>query len=85
MNQLNNQITQLATTTVDVTRWSRHLAQTLSQSLKDVVFFVAYIRTKGKDLTKFIGSFTNNVNTDTEWYNTCSDVWNKFVREERLQ
>ena len=48
MNQLNSQGKQLATTTVDVTSWCQHLECKLAQSLKDVEFFVAYSRTKGK-------------------------------------
>ena len=66
MNQLISQVNQVAKTSVDVTRWSRHLENKLSQSLKDVEFFEAYIRTKGKDLSKFIDRFTTRVNADTE-------------------
>ena len=52
MNQLISQVNQVATTTVDVTRWSRHLENKLSQSLKDVEICVAYSKTKNKDLSK---------------------------------
>ena len=82
MNNLNSQITQLATTTVDVTKWCQHLECKIAQSLKDVEFFVAYSRTKGKDLTRFIDSFTVRVNADTEWFNTWVDVWSKYVYEK---
>ena len=64
MNNLNIQITQLATTTVDVTSWCQHLECKIARSLKDVEFFVAYGRTKGKDLSKAINEFSNRVNAD---------------------
>ena len=82
MNNLNCQITQLATTTVDVTRWCQQLERKLSQSLKDVEFFVVCNRTKGKDLSRFIDSYTARVNADTEWVNTWVDIWSKYVNEK---
>ncbi len=42
----------LPTPGVDVTRWSTKLENKLNQSFKDVEFFVAYSRTKGKDLSR---------------------------------
>ena len=82
MNQLKSQGKQLATTTVDVTSWCQHLECKLAQSLKDVEFFVAYGRTKGKDLSKAMNEFSNRVNADTEWVNTWCDVWTKYCFEK---
>ena len=82
MNQLISQGNQLATTTVDVTRWCQQLERNLSQSLKDVEFFVAYDRTKGKDLSKFINNITARVNADTEWVSEWVDIWSKYCFEK---
>ena len=82
MNQLNSQGNQLATTTVDVTRWCQYLECKLAKSLRDAEFFVAYTRTKGKDLSKFIDNITTRVNADTEWVNTWVDVWSKYCFEK---
>ena len=82
MNQLISQGNQLATTTVDVTRWCQQLERNLSQSLRDVEFFVAYNRTKGKDLSRFIDNITTRVNADTEFVNTWVDIWSKYCFEK---
>ncbi len=74
MNQSISQVNQLPTTTVDVTRWFRQLDNKINQSFKDVELSVAYSRTKGKDLTKFVDSFTSTVNTDNEWVTTWFDI-----------
>ena len=81
-NQLISKGNHLATTTVDVTRWCQQLERKLSQSLKDVEFFVAYTRTKGKDLSRALDNITARVNADNEWVNTWCDVWSKYCFEK---
>ena len=69
---------EVAQPCVDVTLWSAKLEAKLSQSLRDVEFLVAYAKTKGKDLTRFIDYFTNaesDYALGNEWFMTWSDIW----------
>ena len=74
----------LPTTSVDVTRWCSKLENKLSKSLNDVEFFVAYTRTKGKDLSSFVECCTAKVNAETEQFMTWCDIWLKHDHEKMV-
>ena len=48
----------------------------------DVEFFVAYSRTKGKDLSKALDLISNRVNAHTEMVNTWADIWLQHAHEK---
>ena len=82
---LNPKVSQpLPTPSVDVTKWCNKLENKLSKSLKHVEFFVAYTRTKGKDLSKALDLISNRVNAHTEMVNTWADIWLQHAHEKMV-
>ena len=76
---LNPKVSQpLPTPSVDVTKWCNKLENKLSQSLKDIEFFVAY---KGKDISIAIELMSIKVNAHTEMVNTWADIWLQHAHE----
>ena len=81
---LNPKVSQpLPTPSVDVTKWCNKLENKLSKSLKDVEFFVAYSRTKGKDLSKDLDLISIRVNAYTEMVNTWYDILLQHAHEKK--
>ena len=83
-SQVNLPTSQVAKTSLDVTKWSTKLENKLSQSLKDVEFFVAYTRTKGKDLSKALDLISISVNAYTEMVNTWYDILLTHAHEKMV-
>ena len=73
---------EILTTTVDVARFCTELESGISESLKTVEFLVVYHRTNGKDLSKFIESYTTRLKVDLEWVTTWVDIWCKYATEK---
>ena len=69
-------------TTVEVGRFCTKLAASIERSLKALEFMVVYHRTKGKDLTGFIESYTARLALDSEWVSTWVDIWCKYAVEK---
>ena len=68
--------------TTDVSRFCTKLENKLNKSLKTVEFLVAYCRTKGKNLSRFIENYTARLKADSEWVTTWVDIWCKYVFEK---
>ncbi len=46
------------------------------------MFFEAFCRTKGKDLSRFIESYTTKLKADSVWVTTWVDIWCTYVFEK---
>ena len=73
---------EIETTIVDVGRFCTKLTASIERSLKALEFMVVYHRTKGKDLSKFIESYTARLALDSEWVSTWVDIWCKYATEK---
>ena len=73
---------EIQTTTVDVAQFCTELEAGIKQSMKTVEFFEVCHRTKGKDLSRFIESYTARLKADLDWVTTWVDIWCKYVYEK---
>ena len=75
INTLNKQQDELNKHTEEVLKW-------MDARRKLDEFTLVYKKTKGKDLSRFIESYTNRLNLETEWIMTWWDIWFKYVNEK---
>ena len=68
-------VNEIVVTTTCVTEFCKEIETRLAVDHKLVEFLVVYQKTKGKDLSGFIDSYTAKLNAETEWVTTWCDIY----------
>ena len=75
-------VNQMIVTTACVTEFCQEIETRLAVDHKLVEFLVVYQKTKGKDLSGFIDSYTAKLNLESEWFMTWCDIYLTHAHEK---
>ena len=75
-------VNQMIVTTSCVTEFCQEIETRLAVDHKLVEFLVVYQKTKGKNLSGFLESYTGRPNLETEWFMTWCDIYLMYAHEK---